>query len=277
MDEKQAYCCLSCTNLPPCNAAAGNCVPCCADCEDVSKCQSSAYFYGGNFYKHFKMTATAYSSSRYFLFGEEVPWPGTWEATDFYDSTYDTRNYTPCCKVGQGASKNDTAYFFNNKGTYDCATSNSSSSYEDCDQCEEKPYPPACCDSDWCCRDNISPSQCYVGAALFVYSDYNNPNLECFPEWPYYSNKKKAVFCNNVEQCIPACSNAPATECSEPYPPSEEPPSAYSQLTSNIEFFGNLNLYNSQGQDVGNIIGATFSPCTPTSSWNAPACHFFAP
>lgn len=276
MDKKQAYCCLNCTNLPPCNAAAGNCEPCCADCGDASMCQSSAYFYGGNFYKHFKMTATAYSSSRYYLDGAGVPWPGTHEGTDFYDSTYDTRNYTPCCKVGQGANKQDSTYWNDNKSAYDCATSNFSSSYEDCDQCEEKPYPPACCDSDWCCRDNIEGSQCYLGPALFVESDYDNPNTQCFPELPHYSADKKAVFCKDVFECIPYCNLAPESECSAPYG-GEEPPSAYGQLTSNIEFFGNLNLYNSQGQNVGNIIGATFNPCTPTASWSAPGCHFFHP
>jgi hypothetical protein len=223
------------------------------------------------------MSATAYSSSRYFLDGTEVPWPGTWEARDFYESIYDTRDDIPCCKVGQGANQNDTAYWYNGKAFYNCATSNSGHSGEDCDQCEEKPYPPACCDSDLCCRDNIAPSQCYNGPALFDHGDYDNPNLECFPEWPYYSDDKKAVFCNNVEQCIPACSNAPYTECSAPYPPSEEPPSAYGQLSSIIEFFQPLRLYNSKGQSVGNIIGATFSPCTPTTSWSAPGCHFFAP
>ena len=276
MTPKQAYCCLNCTNSANCCGACGECPACCEDC-NTSECSSSAYFDGTNFYKHIKMTATAYSNSRYFVAGTEVPWPGTWEATDFYTSVYDTSLDTPCCKIGGGANKQDSAYWNRNKSSYDCATSNFSSSEEDCDQCEEKPYPPACCDGDWCCRDNIVPSQCYIGAALFDHGDYDNPNLECFSEWPYYSDEKKAVFCNNVEQCIPACSNAPATECLPPYPPSEEPPSAYGQLSSEIEFFQPLKLYNSEGKNFGNIISATFNPCSPTVSWSAPACHFFHP
>ena len=36
MDQKQAYCCLNCRNLPPCNAASGNCKECCEDCQDFS-------------------------------------------------------------------------------------------------------------------------------------------------------------------------------------------------------------------------------------------------
>jgi hypothetical protein len=44
MDQKQAFCCLNCANLPPCNAAAGNCVPCCKDCEDINGCATTAYF-----------------------------------------------------------------------------------------------------------------------------------------------------------------------------------------------------------------------------------------
>jgi hypothetical protein len=56
MDRKQAYCCLNCTNLPPCNAAAGNCKECCKDCKDTSVCLSSAYFDGVGFYKKWTMT-----------------------------------------------------------------------------------------------------------------------------------------------------------------------------------------------------------------------------
>ena len=58
MTKKRAFCCLSCNNLPPCNAAAGNCAECCKDCGDTSKCSSSAYFKDGIFYLDYSATVT---------------------------------------------------------------------------------------------------------------------------------------------------------------------------------------------------------------------------
>jgi hypothetical protein len=51
----------------------------------------------------------------------------------------------------------------------------------------------------------------------------------------------------------------------------------YNEFYSKIDFFEPLNLYNKDGQIVGNTIGASYNPCTPTTTWSAPACHFFAP
>jgi hypothetical protein len=58
MTRKQAYCCLNCTNLPPCNAAAGNCKECCKDCTDTSICKFSAFFDGSSFYSNITFTGS---------------------------------------------------------------------------------------------------------------------------------------------------------------------------------------------------------------------------
>jgi hypothetical protein len=51
---------------------------------------------------------------------------------------------------------------------------------------------------------------------------------------------------------------------------------ASAQYTAKITLLTPVTLYNSQGVEVGNIIGADYDPCNPLATWNAPGCHFFA-
>jgi len=70
--------------------------------------------------------------------------------------------------------------------------------------------------------------------------------------------------CNGLE-CI--CTS-PEDDCEGTYETAN---------TAKITFEDPVKLYNKEGQDVGNIIGATYDPCAPCEIWSAPACHFFAP
>jgi hypothetical protein len=88
MDQKQAYCCLNCTNLPPCNAAAGNCIPCCADCGDTSACKSIAYIdQYNNFFEGYIATR-----SYYYEEGDPNVMPFTYQTyyKDSIGATYDS-------------------------------------------------------------------------------------------------------------------------------------------------------------------------------------------
>jgi hypothetical protein len=47
--------------------------------------------------------------------------------------------------------------------------------------------------------------------------------------------------------------------------------------TGTVTFYDEVRLYNRLGEEVGNIIGASYDPCDPCATWSAPGCHFFAP
>ena len=159
MDKKTAYCCLNCTNLPPCNAAAGNCEPCCADCGDTSSCTTTAYFDGSNFFKDYIYTATKSSSYLFYaLYGD-----GNFGGYENYTSTYDTSKEIPCSKNGSRLDQDDSASFDNNYYSYNGATTTFTTSYEDCDDCP---------------RTTTGPSSCVNGSAI-TETSCSSPE-ECF-------------------------------------------------------------------------------------------------
>ena len=235
MDEKRAYCCLNCTNLPPCNAAAGNCVECCKDCGDTSSCQTTAYFDGSNFFKDYIYTATASSNYLYWAeFGE-----GNLGGYENYTSTYDTSKEIPCSKNGSKQQLYDSPYWYKNYYSYNGATTITTLNYEDCDDCP---------------RTTISASSCVNGDAI--------TETSCFSPEECYGC---VLDYNCSYACIPfdfSCVEGTIYR-------------AFGKYKTEITFKNPVKLYNSLGEDVGNIIGASYNPNNPTNSWSAPGCHFF--
>jgi hypothetical protein len=146
MNEKQAYCCLECANLPPCDAAAGNCAPCCSDCGDTSICQTSAYF-GKNdkIYKGYTTTwsywAKAYDwDADKELFNESIG--GSYDSIKneklVFGSTVFNSWLCGSCLCGEGP---ETAYSLSTT-TYEGKTSttewsNKGLCRDDCEDCGE--------------------------------------------------------------------------------------------------------------------------------------------
>ena len=237
MTQKEAYCCLSCRDLPPCNAAANNCVECCEDCKNTSECSSSAYFDGSSFFKDYIYTATLFSNYGYFgllvdanIFGYEN-----------YISTYDTSQETPCSKNGSRRFYSDGQTFINFYYSYNGATTTTSEDYSSC--------------GGECPIIITAPSQCANGNAI--------TQTQC-------SSPEECSGCEYNITCTEGC--VPFTVCTTPtiY-------RASSIYKTGITFKNSVKLYNSLGEDVGNIIGASYNSNNPSRSWSAPACHFFHP
>jgi len=270
MNKKQAHCCLNCIASANCCGPCGECPACCKDCGDFSMCQSSAYFYDGIFYKHFVFVAQRYDDT---LFNyDDQNYLHYFSNKGYYSSYYNTEADLPCCLTGWRKTYDDTTYWYKQDTRHNCEKTTTIEDHEDCEGC------PA---------TTTILSQCYLGAALYS-SDDPIPATECFPEFPDFLGKTGAVACKNTDDCYNqicvldypgACDVNPACIPFAAFnvPCSSTQKKAYTEFYSKIEFFSPLNLYNKDGQVVGNTIGASYNPCTPTSSWNAPACHFFAP
>jgi hypothetical protein len=239
MDQKAAYCCLNCNNLPPCNAAAGNCLPCCQDCGDTSSCIGGAYFNGG-FYKDYIYTVATSSSFMFADIGGDHPTVGGFEN---YTSIYNSSKQIPCEKNGIKIYQRGGGYWIDESYSYNGPTTTSIIDFEDCDDCPQITTGPSNCINS----GPITETQC------------STPE-ECFG-------------CIVEVSCNPACCG-PFGFC-----PCDNPTiyRANSKYKSEITFINPVNLYNSLGENVGNIIGASYNSNDPTRGWQAPACHFFAP
>jgi len=230
---EQAYCCLTCANLPPCNIEVRNCKECCKNCGDTSKCLGSAYFDGSTFFRDYIYKAELTSS---YGFNEN---DGNTAGYENYISTYDTSRKNPCEKNGSGQDLSDTAYFYKYYYSYNDDTTTITSDYEDCDDCP---------------RTSTGPSSCVNGDAI--------TETECFSPEDCYG-------CILNQNCSYAC------------PPFSFPclnPTiyrAYEKYKTEITFKNSVKLYNNKGEEVGNIIGASYDSNNPTRTWSAPGCHYF--
>jgi hypothetical protein len=251
MNKKRAYCCLNCSNLPPCDPFGRNCPSCCAQCSSLDLCSSNAYFANGLFWKDFKYEANSWEETRMDIGGADNP---DYRVKSFVNSTYDTRQSSPCCIVGfSNYHSEPNGEFYDGQTTYNCKTTDSVESYEDCEDCPH--------------RTN-GPSSCPIGAALFTKG--SDVPADC-PGWEHYTYDPNSgvVSCQSPETCYYMI-------CVEDYPGSCIGDSTIF-FWSRIEFFNPVNLYNYLGQDVGNIVDASYDPCNPTRTWSAPGCHFFHP
>jgi len=239
MTQKQAYCCLNCTNLPPCNAAAGNCVPCCADCGDTSNCFSTAYF-GKDDKIYQGYTATwFYSATQYnWLENQEF-------ANDLINGTYNSiKNETLvygqstfnswCCGgflCGHGPditySKSTTTY---NGKTSTTVSSNKGLCIDDCEECT----------SDQCFSCGCTCEKIFGGT-----STGGVPNITIIDASP------------------PSCGLIKDNTF---------------DMRGVVAFVNLLKTYNSKGEIVADPTpGTAYNPCSPIRIATAPGCHFFAP
>jgi hypothetical protein len=257
MNQDQAFCCLNCTNLPPCNAAAGNCAPCCKDCGDTSNCYSSAYFKDGEFYIDYSATInTSYSQT-----GDGCP--------AFYGKSRSSYNASISSKrneIWSATRSIDTDGIGDDSGTIIIQGS---------DSCGN----PTCVGGGYSL--DLSQYYCYIPINLncsngeTIYpplEEYCNPTIQCLTKAmpPIVA----VNGCNTAPNVLPKNEICSGEECGDFC---EENTVETNSSSITINFYSKVKLYNSQGQEVGNIIGATYNPCNATASWSAPGCHFFAP
>ena len=262
MDEKRAYCCLNCTNLPPCNAAAGNCVPCCKDCGDTSACQSSAYFDGSNFYADYSASVNLSSSQN----GEgcEAFWGGpanTYYNLNIFSAKEETWVAVNMSNINGTGDDGGSLVIAGSEscGNPDCKGGGYSFDYEDVGYCDAGYV--ICKDGQTTVnyttiRDDCGNHPTCITKNMPGIGAVNGCNTA--PDiLPYYFS------CLGEEEC-----SATSLFCTE------DTRITFTESRT-INFNTKVKLYNSQGQDVGNIIGATYDPCNATASWSAPGCHFF--
>jgi hypothetical protein len=242
LTQKQAYCCLNCTNLPPCKAAAGNCVECCEDCGDTSMCRSTAYF--GKDDKIYKKYRVTYTISSYYCFGtcpagsrESNPpysyvyqtnaaWTGLLDSEypDEYEifgfDSYIELNYY--CEI----DINGYEYEYDNSSTNRTKTYNGRSGTVDIWQ-------------------QCGPNQS------------NENGIEAIPTFPSPTKDAKDY------------------ECGLPY---RTDPNDNIYITSTVDFIQPLKTYNNKGEIVADPTpGTPYNPCSPIRTASAPGCHFFHP
>lgn len=273
MTPQQAYCCLNCINLPPCNAPARNCEPCCADCGDTSSCTTTAYFDGTNFYRD--MGGNIISSSELttdceFLVGNnnlrqtttvDSLRKGLWKTT--YSFSVSGVDYEDCVTIGSGgASSSERSLtidgvftitngggFYFDSGSRTCSgesngANNWDMGYIDCKSGELTCIRGFNNDPDNC---QTQPN-CNIMPNLYIGNECINERVECVDEQCTQINFNLCTSANGLEV-----------------------------YNATHYFIEKLKLYNKRGEDVGNIIDASYDPCNGTVLWDAPACHFFAP
>ena len=239
MDQKTAYCCLSCTNLPPCNAAAGTCAECCKDCRDTSSCTTTAYFgKDDTIYKAYTTT--------WFSWGTEYNWLADQEfASEVINGTYNSiKNETLvygqstfnswCCGGFDCAHGPDSTYS-KSTTTYNGKTStNVFSSKGLCiDDCEE------------CISDQCFSCGCTCGKIFSGTSTGGIPSI------------------TTIDASAPSCGMFKDDK---------------HDSGGTVTFIIPLKTYNSLGEIVADPTPATaYNPCNPIRTATAPGCHFFHP
>jgi len=257
MTQKEAYCCLNCTNLPPCNAAAGNCVPCCKDCGDTSGCSSSAYFKDGKFYKDYIYRYTSALSWSYYRR------PRRRRHSSSYSSIYNSA--TDECTLAYSI---DAA--FAGEGDY-------GSEIQSCSGVDKGLVVKDACYGCYyggqglgpCVEDGFWPTcTCYItssGSCVI-------PSIA--DECQYFDKG-----CDNLLDCD-ACTQEEIdrNNCGGiSIYGVVSPPVYIRRYSAKVEFRNAVKLYNNKGEEVDpSFIGATYNPCNPYATWGA-QCHFFHP
>jgi len=239
MDKKTAYCCLNCANLPPCNAAAGDCVACCKDCGDTSSCKTTAYF-GKDDKIYLAYSATWFTWSTEYnwlvdreLFSETIN--GTYNSikNETIVNGQTTFNSWNCgsCLCGQGP---DTSYSLGTT-TYNGKTStyvwsNKGLCIDDCEECSSDQ-----CFLCGCTCGKIFSGTSTGGIPSITIIDASAPSCGMFKDDTHDSG-------------------------------------------GTVSFIIPLKTYNSLGEIVADPIPENpYDPCNPIRIANAPGCHFFAP
>ena len=243
MTEKQAYCCLNCTASANCCGACGECPACCKDCGDTSMCRSSAYFKDGSFYLNYTSNSSiSLARNQSDNSSQHVHYISS-------NATYNSKT-NKCSSSGSARAST-----FSDDG--DKTSSQSSCSGDECFSC-------GCVNDDecWICAYDVRVQSATSCCA---------PASECCG----YSSNSCGPFCvdDTCSTFDHGCSGLGCI-CDE-YDGCEG--TFESKNTATVTFQDPVKLYNSEGEDVGNIIGANYDPCNPCATWGAPGCHFFHP
>ena len=249
MNKEQAYCCLNCANLPSCNAAAGDCEPCCSDCGDTSICQTSAYYFkDGKFYTDFSQSVSMSNAQ-----------------------SWDCQGCTPMDYDPKGTANHNLHYVIDTEfGLISC------NSFV-VENFNVGPGDP------WELTETANLTSC---SKSFKVEDFARQTASgpCPADSP-----EGDVSCDCCSGNVVSAVNG----CSDPLRPLNSGGQTgiggcgddclsgtgdfSNSISVDISFRNEVKLYNYKGEDVGNIIGATYNPCNATRLWGPPPCHFFAP
>jgi len=239
MSKEQAYCCLNCTTSANCCGECGGCESCCENC-DTSACKSSAYFKDGNFYLNY---TSKYNGSSDYEWSDNADYQ---KGNSSFSYSYNSKNDL-CSASGSithlGVHEDGDATFTstgyggsNGIEGYGCGCDTNDFCWNN-GSCNSGPNG----DADPCCAS-------FTGGCGVICADdecgsfnFGCSGLEC--------------VCDDEEWCD-------GTYVSE--------------NSATISFQDTVRLYNSEGEDVGNIVGASYNPCNPCATWGAPSCHYFS-
>jgi len=263
MNKKQAYCCLNCSNLSPCNGAI-DCDVCCEDCGDMSTCKGSAFLdKDDKFYLSYNYTAN-YSANEMGSGSDDIDCINVNELPS-YNSSFAIEL--------EILSGNNPLY----NGSYDFSNSKT------------------CCGISCCTNeDPISPSltqestiKTIIKDNFFTTVSISTPahdyDGECGVETTTNSN---GIYQGNL--AIIDGSFCPCGYCEDIDTESEGAAGTIEKYRKKTKGFGSisfsteLKLYNSNGEEVEDpwsILNPPdpFDSCNPIRTATAPGCHFFAP
>ena len=273
MDQKQAFCCLNCTNLPPCNAAAGNCVPCCKDCGDTSQCSTAAFAgTGGKLYKKWKTVVTN---------TDTITRSGCpcceWTTSQVYEDTYNSSFtvLTNGAKVDATASHTFFEKYITtiNTGPYQGVSFNSVAIYEEkpggCSQSFTCSNPIFCGESfnrKQTCK-NLVPGDPQYGGSFPCYDSSNGCGTYIYIQ-PNFNG------CEGMP--VNTSSYGEWQQCFYEYPPNKTSTTTIKGMTA-PQFIEEVHLYNNKGEMVDIDVSPYNDPCSNPEVISAPDCHFFHP
>ena len=250
MDQKQAYCCLNCTN---CCETCGECPACCEDCGDTSNCwRSRAYFNGSNFYKDFIFTAI--NIVNYNVKNVDTRCEG---GKIIINSRIITE-YSTLRRPGKECSVMGRVYsnvnMCPNGGGYSYLTSYNGTTYNR----------KRLCNGSY--EINYGDGDCVEG--IIESGNTNCPNFNITDDCPGYEKECQGLSCH------PTCGEYAEEDCEG---------SASRSNSARVHFVNQLNLYNSKGElaNIGEayamdgLTAPSYNPCNPLATWFAPGCHFF--
>ena len=246
MTKKRAYCCLSCSNLPPCSQAANSCAECCKDCGDpvslTLNCLPGALIDpNDNFYKGYTATLSYY-------YEEGVPGVMP-DVTPFTYETY----YKSTVQATYDSIKDITRF-----NTTDIAKESNYSSFCS-DDYVEAPY--------WGIWSNTESYSNEKTQLTFCVNNSSNPG--------------QGFYCPLWNGCSIQSDDGPNYYSFLPKMPECPPqPNDYATDLRDVVWKIPLKLYDKFGKEIEDpwsILDPPdpFDPCDPIRGVSAPACHFF--
>jgi hypothetical protein len=285
MTPKEAYCCLNCTNVPPCNAAAGNCVSCCADCGDTSQCSNAAFVGAdGKFYRKWKTVVINIDE----LTNSGCPCC-EWTTSQVYSDTYNS-SFTV---LTNGAKVNATAShtFFEKYNTTINTGPYQGVSFNSVRIAEQK---PGSCSDVYTCSNPIFCGESYNRTSTCKNLVPGDPQYG--GSFPCYSSNGCGTYLYmqpNFDGCegtdddgnpmllmpVNTSSYGEWQQCFTEYPPNKSSTRTVKGMTF-PQFIEEVHLYNNKGEMVNINVSPYNDPCGSPEVIYAndyDDCHFFHP